>query len=890
MFYSMQKLIFLSVILIKLNFLLADNILGIDLGSEYIKAAILRPNKPFTMVENIQSKTATSVGVGFKPDERLFGPDTLVYKARFPKQVVNYMDRYLVEKYGSEKIEKYIKDHFVSYDITENKDRETIDFHVKFKNENHIFSTEELYGMLFRYIKFITEKFTDQRITEAYISVPSSWGYKKRHGIYQSAKLAGLQLKGLPTHNTAAAVQFYTDKNFDEQKYFIFYTMGATYTQASLVSYKNVAVPDPKNKNSTIETKEINILAETYDDHLGGRDFDFVLVKTLMNKFDNTEQKKGKPSCSLDYKVPDRILPSAIKYKEILSSNKQVGINILGVENGMNLVSTLTKEDFEDSCKDLLSKVYAPIEKLFEMTGLNIEQIEQVELLGGGVRIPKIQEILKEKLGESKIGTHMNGDDSFAFGTSYIFANSTKHFKVKKRLVVNNGLPFEIKVETSPLNEKSLQVCPETLDTIIDKEDECVRNINKTTTLYRVRHGFDIARTVSFKHDSDFMIKIKEIKEATKEETDLMTYTVTGFAEAREELRNANLTTIPKINLRFKLSDAGLLSLTGDILYESNLYFTRSFNENTNSTEYKYLSEITEPLSEEKLLEELEVLKAAGKNETDKEYTKIKNIGRIKKQENKINLKVQREFTNPRPLNKEEFNAAKKVLDNLDNIENERLKNIEAKNTLETEIYARKDWIDTDKAKLYSKPEELEKIESTIKEIHEWYDEEGYNADTETLKKKYTELTTNIVPVENRRTKHEKRIKAQDDLEKEMFRLKNEGIKLLENKPWLHNHYHTVFHIEYTRIEQWIDEKKIEHAKLTLTEDPIISSDTYDLKLRQIKREYQMMSLLPKPKEEKVTNTTEANFTETNSTESNQNESKQEETVEEKSNSRDGDL
>ena len=82
-----------------------------------------------------------------------------------------------------------------------------------------------------------------------------------------------------------------------------------------------------------------------------------------------------------------------------------------------------------------------------------------------------------------------------------------------------------------------------------------------------------------------------------------------------------------------------------------------------------------------------------------------------------------------------------------------------------------------------------------------------------------------------------------------MFKIKSESEKLLETKPWIHSHYHETFKVEYTRIESWIDEKKIEHAKLTLTDDPVVTADTYELRLRQIKREYQKMKVLPKPKE-----------------------------------------
>jgi len=762
----------LTVLILNLSYIISEIILGVDLGSETIKATVLKPGKPFQMVENIQSKTATAAGVGFKPDERLFGPDTLIYKARYPKQVVNYIDRYLSEKYNSEKIQRYLNDHLVSYDISENTDRLTIDFKLKFKNEEYTFNPEELYGMLFRYIKFITEKFVGQRVDEVYVSVPSSWGYKKRHGLFQSVKLAGLSLIGTPTQNTAAAVHFYTDKNFNETQNYIFYTIGSTYTQASLVSFQNQFTTV---NNKTIETKHINILAEACDDHLGSRDFDYVLVNRLIEEFDNKDEKKGKPSSRNDYKVPERILPFAIKYKEVLSANKQVGVNILGVESGLNLNSNIKKEEFEEASKSLFERIHFPIERLFELSGLTIDNIDQIELLGGGVRIPKIQEILIEKYGEKKIGTHMNGDDSIALGTAYLFANSTKYFKVNKKIIGNTGLPYEIKIYISPIlsiNNTNYELCNE------DEEKEdlldslaCIKNLNKSTTLYKLRHGFDIARTVSFKYDSDIFISVYEKMEGSDKELNLLNYTISGFESARKELIEHGISSIPKVNLRFRLTEAGLLNLKADIIYEYSLYFQRFNDTDKNITSYRYIKEFVSPLSEEELNNELEILKADGKNETDAEYKKISNIGKVKKQETTINLNVNKEFSYPKPLNKTEYDLSKQKLDRIDKIEDERLKNIEAKNALEAEIYYRREWIDHENPKLYLTSEEIEEINKKVIEIYNWYENEGYNADTLTLRAKMNELKGVISPAE-KKIKNE----IQAKLKKEADALRNETI------------------------------------------------------------------------------------------------------------------
>ena len=799
------------------------------------------------------------------------------------------------EFFINEKLDKYVKDHFISYDLSENKDRKSIDFNVKFKDEINIFSIEELYGMLFRYLKFITEKYINSKIYEVYVSVPSSWGYKKRHALKQAISLSNLTVKGMITQNTAAATQFISDKSFNSTVNYIFYDMGSTYTQVSLVSFVNKQTTD--NYNKTVEYKEANIMAEAWDEHLGGRDFDFKLVNLLMDKHYGSKNEKK------TYNVAEKILPSVIKYKEILSSNKQVAANILGIESGVNLVSSVTKDEFEEYSKDLFDRVYKPIEKVLLMSNMTVDDIEQVEIIGGGVRVPKIQDILKEKLGESKLGAHMNGDDSFALGTAYISANSTKYFRVKKRVIINNGAPYELKLKILPLLENSqidkenesikneAQICTEDIGDSF--AEDCVRDINKNTTIYKIRHGYDVSRSVSFKHDSNLLLIISQKMEGYDNEEEVIRYKVTGFKEAINEFKSNNITNIPKINLRFKLNESGLLSMTGDIIYESILYYTRYINNNNNqenqentntssdintnnkniSYEYKYSPLFTEQLNEEELAVELDILKSLGKNETDAEYQKIKNIGKSKKEENKINLKVEKVInTYPLPMNKEQLAESKKKLDSLDKYEEDKLRNIEARNTLETDIYAKKEWVEGENAKLYSKSEDLEAIENKLKEVYDWYEEDGWNADTQTLKNKHSEFKDMIVPIETRRQKHERRIKATDDLLDHMHKYNNDNInKLFETKPWIETHYNEVFKIEYDRMNEWIEEKKIEHAKLKLYEDPIVSGETYELKLRQIKREYNKLISIPKPKEE-VNNFNNSTNTEENSKEKSQNE------------------
>lgn len=841
-------IIFLCLLVTRLR---ANIILGVDLGSDYFKMNLLKPGKSFTMVENLQSKTKTTAGVAFKDDERLYGSEALIRKQRFPKQALTYLDRFLGEEFGNEEVTEYMKRHYVSYDIEEDEERKTYNFRLKYKGEDYIVSPEEHFGMIFRYIKLLAEKFCDSKVYELVVSVPNSWGYKKRHSLSQSVRLAGLQLKGVINQNTAAAVHYMTERSFNETTYHIFYNMGSSYTQASLVSLFSRYETDKKNK--TTEHREINVIAETWDENLGGRDFDFKLVDIMMDLYDKSEAKKGQKSVKGEYKIAEKLLPNAIKYKEILSSNKEVGVNVLGVETGINLLGMLYKKDFEENSAELFDRVYKPIENLLKISGVPKESISAVELIGGGIRIPKIQEILREQLGENVVGTHMNGDDSVAFGTAYIFANSTKYFKVTKKIYINNGPSYEVKINIDPYTQKTnyTEICSEETDSE-NLAVDCTRNVNKNTTLFKLRHGSDVTRTVTFKHDSDIQIKVYESMEMSQLEernTDklLMTFYVTNFDEVKQQMINDRVRTLPKTHLRFKSNEIGLITLSAEVSYEVDLYFNRIKGEN-DTVDYQYTADFTDALDNGQLEEEYEALKAQNRNDTEKIYTKIKNIGKTKKQEKKINLNVERVFTYPRPLNKTEFEVSKKKLDAIDEYEREREKNMEARNNLETDIYGKREFLDSENIKIYAKPEEIEEVTDVIRNVSNWYDDEGYNANTTSLVERHNEIKNAIRPIETRIMKHEKRENAYEDIEKELKSAKREAQKLVYNKDWLKAHYDSTFSIEVTKIESWFVEKKNDQAEKPLHEDPIVSYEQIHSKIKIIKKEFNKLKNLPKPK------------------------------------------
>jgi hypoxia up-regulated 1 len=178
----------------------SGGVIGIDFGTEYIKIAFHKSTGTFQMVENLQSKTKTPFALGFKDNERFFGAEAQVKKSKIPELVFTKMHEFLGKRSDDENLKKFISEYFVSYNIEEDSERKVYKFGINAnKDGNSLLSIEEVFGMMFKYIKFLSQKFSQTEINECVVTVPAFYGYKQRLSISQSAEIAGLKLLHITT-------------------------------------------------------------------------------------------------------------------------------------------------------------------------------------------------------------------------------------------------------------------------------------------------------------------------------------------------------------------------------------------------------------------------------------------------------------------------------------------------------------------------------------------------------------------------------------------------------------------------------------------------------------------------------------------------------------------
>jgi hypoxia up-regulated 1 len=842
----------------------------VDLGSEFFKATMLKPKQPFTMVENIQSKTKTPSAMAFKEDERTFGADAIAKKPKMPQFVLTFFNNYLE---NSETIKNHIEDAFISYNLTEDQDRQTVEFKINFDKVEYTLNIEEVYGMLFRYIKYLADKFSNSDISDLVVTVPNHFDYIQRQRIVQAVQLSKLNLLSIVSENVAAAVQFAQNKQFNSTEYFVFYNMGSSYTQATLVSFLSKF---ENRNNKTLEiAKTVKVIDETWEKDLGGNKMNYNLVRLIMDKFDNQANRKEKKSVKGDYKVAERILPSAVKYKEILSANKETPVTIIGVEGGMNVETRLTREEFEEANKDDFERVFNPVDKLMKRASFKIfnetenfgwQNITAMELIGGAVRVPKVQEVLRAKMFDNShlIGMHMNGDDSMAFGAAFICANFSSKFKQPVKMELYHGPNYELRVNLK--NIVNATICKNSSEETLKTEDgsdseliylnsnnnsDCHKKLEKNTTIYKVRQGLDVARTVGFRHDSDFIVELVQ-KFEDQEEIKIFTYTIEGVPSVLEKMRNENLndTVLPKINLRFKQDFKGQISLKVDATYEVLTYLGLHTGPN-GGQEVIFSTNFTAPLPEEDIKAFEESLKEKNKTETERKtlVQMLKDVGKVKKQERKIPLTYTIEEHLIKALSESQMSQARSKLDKFDEIDKNRIRTMETRNALETLIYAKKEWLDGEKAKIFAKDEdELKGASDGLDQVSTWYDDEAFSANYETLDGKLKDVKNLFKIFEERETKQEKRIKKEELFLKHFKKYTEEARNYTAIRNWVEMYYNNTFLKNFESIENWFNEKKNEQDKLAPYENAVLTAEDIETKIKEMKYEFNALKAIPKPK------------------------------------------
>lgn len=576
-----------------------------------------------------------------------------------------------------------------------------------------------------------------------------------------AASLANIKVLQLINDYTAVALNygiFRRNEINETAQYFVFYDMGAYKTSAAVVSYQLV-----KDKATRETNPVIQVLGVGYDRTLGGLEMQLRLRDYLAREFNNL--KKTKTDVFTNPRALAKLFKEAGRVKNVLSANANHFAQIEGLLEDIDFKFQVTREIFEELTVDLVGRAVAPLHAALKNAGLSLDVINQVILFGGGTRVPKIQETLRTAIGQ-ELGKNINMDEAAAMGAVYRAADLATGFKVKK-IITKDATVFPIQVT-------------------FEREGDSGNVKLVKRSLFAAMNPYPQKKVITFnKHtdDFDFNVNYAELEHLSENEIaylgslNLTTIRLHDVAKILADKASDEHTESKGIKAHFALDESGVFAMTSIELVlektiddsvdeESSLSklgntISKLFSsEKDDSADVKNDDEPTtaDAQSEENTnktddipLVQLNATEDAASNKTDLK-PKIVTV------KEPIGNSVKLLFANP--LEGDRLTAAKKKIDDLNEVEQKKVRRENALNLLETFVIDTNQKLGEKEYASCATPKEIEAIQAACAKVSDWLYEEGEDADAETYEKKLANLKKLTDSVYARHWEHSERPEA----------------------------------------------------------------------------------------------------------------------------------
>ncbi|KAF6333193.1 hypoxia up-regulated 1 [Rhinolophus ferrumequinum] len=809
-------------------------VMSVDLGSESMKVAIVKPGVPMEIVLNKESRRKTPVTVTLKENERFFGDSAASMAIKNPKATLRYFQQLLGKQEDNPHVALY-RVRFPEHELGFDPRRQTVYFQIS--PQLH-FSPEEVLGMVLNYSRSLAEDFAEQPIKDAVITVPAFFNQAERRAVLQAAHMAGLKVLQLINDNTATALSYGVFRRKDintTAQNIMFYDMGSGSTVCTIVTYQTV-----KTKDAGMQP-QLQIRGVGFDRTLGGLEMELRLREHLAGLFN--EQRKGQRAKDVreNPRAMAKLLREANRLKTVLSANVDHMAQIEGLMDDVDFKAKVTRVEFEELCTDLFERVPGPVQQALQSAEMNLDEIEQVILVGGATRVPKVQEVLLKAVRKEELGKNINADEAAAMGAVYQAAALSKAFKVKP-FVVRDAVIYPILVEFTREVE----------------EEPGVHSLKHNKRVLFSRMGpYPQRKVITFNrysHDFNFHINYGDLSFLGPEDLrvfgsqNLTTVKLKGVGESFKKYPDYES---KGIKAHFNLDESGVLSL---VRVESVFETLVEDSPEEESTLTKLGNTISSlfgggTTSDAKENGTDTVQKPSEKGETGSEgispapeEEKKQNLAR--KQRMVAEIGVELVVLDLPDLSEDELARSAQKLQDLTVRDLEKQEREKAANSLEAFIFETQDKLYQPEYQEVSTEEQREEISGRLSAASTWLEDEGFGATTVMLKEKLAELRklcqALFFRVEERK-KWPERLSALDNLlnHSSMF-LK--GARLIPEMDQIFTE------VEMTTLEKvinetwaWKNTTMAEQAKLPATERPVLLSKDIEAKMMALDREVQYL-------------------------------------------------
>lgn len=397
-------------------------VIGIDLGTTYSCVGVFKKGRVEIIANDLGNRITPSY-VAFTDTERLIGEAAKNQAALNPENTLFDIKRLIGRDFNDQTVQADAK--LLPFKLVNKNGKPQVQ--VKVKGDDKVFAPEEISAMVLTKMKETAEAYLGKKVKSAVITVPAYFNDAQRQATKDAGAIAGLNVLRIINEPTAAAIAYGFDQEEGEKNIMVYDLGGGTFDVSIL----------------TIDSGVFEVLSTSGDTHLGGEDFDQRVMQYLFKQF----KKRTNLDCSTDKKAIQKLRREAERAKRTLSQQHQAKIEIESFCQGEDLVETLTRAKFEELNMDLFKKTLKPVQIALDDAKLSKSDIDEVILVGGSTRIPKVQQLLKDFFNGKEPNRGINPDEAVAYGAA-VQGGILSNEEATEGLVILDVTPLTLGIET----------------------------------------------------------------------------------------------------------------------------------------------------------------------------------------------------------------------------------------------------------------------------------------------------------------------------------------------------------------------------------------------------------------------------------------------------------
>lgn len=368
--------------------------IGIDLGTTYSCVGVWQ-NDRVEIITNDQGNRTTPSYVAFNDNERLIGDSAKNQASMNPTNTIYDAKRLIGRKYDESSVQEDIK--LWPFKVLDDNGKPKLE--VKYMDETKSFHPEEISAMILSKLKESAEAYLNTKVTDAVVTVPAYFNDSQRQATKDAGAIAGLNIIRIINEPTAAAMAYGLNTGSKNEKNVLIYDIGGGTFDVSLLN---------------IDDGIFEVIATSGDCHLGGEDFDNRLVNHFIQEF----KRKNRKDLSNNPRSVKRLKVACERLKRTLSNSAQGVIELESLYEGIDFYSSMSRARFEEINGDLFRRTLEPVEKVMRDSKKSKSEIDDIVLVGGSSRIPKIQQLLSDYFNGKELSKSINPDEAVAYGAA----------------------------------------------------------------------------------------------------------------------------------------------------------------------------------------------------------------------------------------------------------------------------------------------------------------------------------------------------------------------------------------------------------------------------------------------------------------------------------------